>query len=455
MKKIFLSLAALAVAAISWTAHAASAPLEAVAQAARAARFNVELYARALGEIGHAHLVNYLDKTGAMLGANTLTGLIPTLYESLDIVSREMVGMIPAVSRNSSAERAALNELITIPITPPATLADNTPGVTAPNTGDQTLNSISMTISKSKHAPVRWNGEEQKGMLNAGTYMGVLRNQFTQAFRSLANQVEVDLFTTGYQNASRAYGTPGTAPFGTSGDLSDIAQTRKILDDNGAPQTDLQLVLGNAGIANLRGKQSVLFKVNEAGTDELLRQGIIGRLEGQDLHQSAAIVPVAKGTGTAYTTSTAGFAVGTTQIPLITGSGTILAGDTVQFAGDSNKYGVATGISAPGTITLAEPGLLQAIPAAATNVTVGNTATPNLSFSKSAIQLITRAPQMPIGPDGKAMDMADDVIQITDPVSGIVFDVAVYRQFMQLVYHVRLAWGFQAIKRAHIAVMQG
>jgi len=443
---------ALAAMALSSTATAA---VEATRHAAAVTRYNVELYARAFAEIAQAHLVNYLAKTGLMLGANTLTGLIPTLYESLDIVSREMVGMIPAVSRNSSGERAALNELITIPITPPATMADNTPGVTAPNTGDQTIGNIGMTISRSKHVPVRWNGEEQKGMLNAGTYMTTLKNQFTQAFRTLSNAIEVDLFTTGYQNASRAYGTPGTAPFGTSGDLSDIAQTRKILDDNGAPQTDLQLVLGNAGIANLRGKQSVLFKVNEAGTDELLRQGIIGRLEGQDVHQSASIIPVTKGTGSAYTTSTAGFAVGTTQIPLITGTGTILAGDTVQFAGDSNKYGVATGIAAPGTIVLAEPGLLQAIPAAATNVTVGNTATSNLSFSKSAIQLITRSPQMPIGPDGKAMDMADDVMQITDPVSGIVFDIAVYRQYMQLVYHVRLAWGFQAIKRAHIALLLG
>ncbi len=62
---------------------------------------------------------------------------------------------------------------------------------------------------------------------------------------------------------------------------------------------------------------------------------------------------------------------------------------------------------------------------------------------------------MPIGPDGKAMDMADDVMQITDPVTGIVFDIAVYRQFMQLVYHVRLAWGTQAIKQNHIATLLG
>ena len=53
------------------------------------------------------------------------------------------------------------------------------------------------------------------------------------------------------------------------------------------------------------------------------------------------------------------------------------------------------------------------------------------------------------------MDMADDVMQITDPVSGITFDVVVYRQFMQLVYHIRLAWGTAAVKPNHIAALLG
>lgn len=389
--------------------------------------------------------------------ANTLTGLFPTIYEALDVVSREMIGFIPAVSRNSSAERAALNETIMVPLTEGQASADNTPGVTAPNTGDQIIDNLTMTISKSKHVPVRWNGEEQRGMRNAGTYGSILKQQFVQAFRTLTNEIETDLYGAAIVSASRAYGTAGTAPFGTAGDLSDIAQVRKMLADNGAPQTDLQFVGGTSAFANLRGKQNVLFKVNEAGTDALLRQGIVGRLEGFDLHESAAPTIFTKGTGANYTTTAAGFAVGITSIPLITGTGTILPGDIITFAGDANKYVVTGGISAPGTITIGAPGLRQAIPASATAVTVGaaSAATYNVGFSRSAIQLVTRAPQMPTGPDGVAMDMANDVMTIADPVTGLAFDVAEYRQFMQLVYHVRIAWGVRGIKPAHTVLMLG
>jgi hypothetical protein len=105
---------------------------------------------------------------------------------------------------------------------------------------------------------------------------------------------------------------------------------------------------------------STLFKVNEAGTDQLLRQGIINELQGFMLKESAQIGVVTKGTGAGYTSvGTAGFAVGTTSIPLITGTGTVLAGDVVTFAGDTNKYVVATGVAAPGTIVLAAPACVR------------------------------------------------------------------------------------------------
>lgn len=388
--------------------------------------------------------------------ANTLTSLIPTIYEALDVVSREQVGFIPAVSRNSSAERAAVNQSILVPIAPAATIADTTPGVTAPNTGDQTIGNVSMTISKSRHAPIRWNGEEQRGGMNAGWYNQVLMSQFVQAFRGLGNEIEADLASTAYKNASRAYGTAGTTPFATAGDLTDIAQLRKILDDNGAPQTDLHLVLNSAAVANIRGKQSILLKVNESGSAALLRKGAISDVpvEGFSLHNSAQLTTVTKGTGSSYVTS-GSTAVGVNSIALVTGTGTVNAGDIVTFAADTNnKYVVNTGVAAPGTITIGAPGALVTI-GTGNALTVGNNYTPSVGFSKSAIQLITRVPQSPIGPDGRAMDMADDTMLVTDPVTGITFEIAVYRQFMQLVYHVRLAWGAQAIKPNHIATLLG
>lgn len=391
--------------------------------------------------------------------SNTITSLVPTIYEALDVVSRELVGFIPAVSRNSNVDRAALNQSVLVPVAPAASAADNNPAVSAPNTGDQTIGNISMTIDKSKHVPIRWNGEETRGLLNAGTYNTILRDQFIQAFRTLTNLIETDLFNTTYKNASRAYGSAGTAPFGTAADLSDLAQLRKILDDNGAPQSDLQFVAGSAAMANLRGKQSVLFKVNEAGTDEMLRRGTLGMLEGFAIHNSGAVAVHAKGAGTGYDCDlTAGYAVGDTTIHLDGGTVNttgIKAGDVITFAGDSNKYIVGTGTTeVEADIVLNSPGL-RATLSDTVEATIGNDYTPNMGFSRSAVHLATRLPAMPIGPDGRAMDMADDVMTVVDPVSGIAYEIAVYRQFLQLVYHVRLAWGAQAIKDAHIATLLG
>jgi hypothetical protein len=113
--------------------------------------------------------------------ANTLTGLIPSIYEARNIVSRERIGFIPAVTKNSSAERAALNESIIVPIAQATTAeADNTPATVAPDTGDQTVDSVTMTISKSKHIPVRWNGEETKGLKVAGNYVDIKTQRFVR-----------------------------------------------------------------------------------------------------------------------------------------------------------------------------------------------------------------------------------------------------------------------------------
>lgn len=382
--------------------------------------------------------------------ANTITNMIPLLYEALDIVSRELVGFIPACGRDSSAESAAQGQTINIYIAPPATTGNVTPSSIPPSDGDQTFGNTTMTITSSKYSPVRWNGEEQLSVSKNPAARRAVVDQFAQSMRALVNLVEIDLATAAYQGASRSFGTAATAPFGTAADLTDLANLFKILDDNGAPKTDRQLVLGTAAMVNLRGKHSELFKVNESGSEMLLRNGIIGNLMGAAVRDSAGILTPTKGTGAAYTTSGTLLVVGTTAIPLITGTGTVLAGDTVTFAGDTNKYIVAVGVAAPGTITLGFPGLRVQIPAAATAMTVGNTATQNIYFSRPYLQLATRNPAMPEGGDS-----AEDLTNITDPVSGLSFQIALYRQYRQIKYEVGLAWGVKAVKADGISVLLG
>ncbi len=138
--------------------------------------------------------------------ANTLTGLIPTIFTALDTVSREQVGFIPAVSRNAKADAAAKDQTVTAPVAPPATTVDITPGATAPNDGDQTIGTVDVKITKSKMAPVKWNGEEQLALGPAGTYNTILADQFKQAFRALANEMDADLAAL-YFASSRAVGS--------------------------------------------------------------------------------------------------------------------------------------------------------------------------------------------------------------------------------------------------------
>lgn len=377
--------------------------------------------------------------------SNTLTGLIPTIYTALDVVSREQVGFIPAVAKNTKADAAAKDQTVSAPVAPIAVTEDIVPGPTAPNTGDQNIGHVDVKITKSKMAPVKWNGEEQLAVGPSGTYNTILADQFKQAFRALANEVDADLGAL-YYGSSRMVGTPGTTPFGVKEDLSDAALARKVLEDNGAPTTDLQMVLGSSAIANLRGKQSVLFKANEAGTDQLLREGVLGRLEGFNIHNSAGVKNVAAGAGTGYLVNGAKVA-GDIIIAMDTGTGGIAQGNVVKFAGDDNSYMVAAATAS--TITLAAPGLRQAL-ADNTAITVVGAYTANMAFDRNAFLLASRTPAMPEGGD-----TADDVMNVTDSVSGITFQIALYRQYRQVRYEVGLAWGVASIKPAHSVIIAG
>ena len=375
------------------------------------------------------------------MNLNVLTNLTPTIYRALDVVSREMVGFIPSVSRDASEAMAAKDQVIRSFITQSADAVDIAPASASPESGNQTVSYVDMKITKSKMVPVQWTGEEEKAM--SGQYSEILADQFAQAMRTLANEVEADIAQL-YKKASRAYGSSAITPFAST--IADSAQMRKLLIDNGAPLSNMRMVVDTAAGANLRALSN-LTKANENGSDATLRRGVLLDLNGFQIRESAGIVSHTKGTGSADTVG-ADASVGDTEITVSSSVGDYVAGDVIHFGTDTaHKYVVKSATTT--AITIAEPGLKVAVSSGA-DVTIAAAYTPNMAFDSGAIKLLARQPAMP-----SVGDSAVDVMVVTDPVSGLPFQIALYKQYRGLHYEVGLAWGCELIKPEHVAILLG
>lgn len=385
--------------------------------------------------------------------ANTLTGLYPIMYNAMNIVSRELIGFIAAVSRDATATQAAVNQIVRSPVVGAMAAEDITPTNIAAKGTDQTINYVDIQITNQRKVTFNLTGEEERGLGPNNQPIAVQR--FAQAFRTLANEIETDLAEL-YVSASRAYGTPGTTPFGTGDDLTDMSEVLRILNDNGAPSSDRHVVMGSAAVAKLLGKQPSLFRVNEAGDAMARRFGMMEPMFGAEFHHSgfvqSHIAGAAADSSPQYLTDNAsGYVLGDTTIHLDTGAGAHKAGDLITFAGDDSKYVITADVSGDGDkdIVLANPGLRVAL-SDGVEAAVGAGYTANMAFTRDALQLAARVPAVPTGGD-----QADDRMMIQDPVSGLVFEVSVYRQYRMVSYEVAICWGVKAIKPEHMAILIG
>ena len=374
--------------------------------------------------------------------ANTLSNLIPDVYAALDVVSRELVGVIPGVSRDARADRLATNQTLRVTQAPTNTTATFTPSMSVPSAIDQTIANTTISLSKNKYAGFSWTGEEAYAMDQGPGFLTIRQDQIAQALRVLTNEMENDLADAIAQGASRATGTAGTTPFATT--LGDSAQLRKILDDNGAPTSGRSFAINTSAGAALR-TLGQLTKANEAGTSMTMRDGELLNLHGFSIRESAQINDATAGTGASYLLNGA-LAVGATSVTVDTGSGTVLAGDIVTIG--AHKYVVATALAA-NVFTINAPGIVAA---AADNlaITVNATSARNIAWTSDSVILATRLPMFP-----SQGDLAIDNEIITDPRSGISFDLRVYPGDGMVLYRIHALWGFKVIKPAHAAILLG
>ena len=386
--------------------------------------------------------------------ANTLTGLYQTIYTAFNVVSRELIGFIPAVSKDSRADQVTLNQPIRSPVVPKLTASDIEASNVSDTGGNRNVSFVDLNITKQRKVSFHLTAEEEKGLMAGGTGGDITMQTFAQAFRTLSNEIEGDLAAL-QTDAGYAYGTPGTTPFNTSDDLTDATGVMKILDDAGAPKYGRAMILNTKSVANLLGKQPSVFKVNEAGESMGRRFGALENLYGFKFGVSAEMPrhdshATAKGTDYLVNEAT-GAARGAETIAVDGGAASQPAnvGDIVTFAGDTTKYRLATAIGASKATSIElKTGLLFPAPNDAALAFVTADYGINMAFTMDAIHLACRVPAVPEGGDS-----ADDRIYVTDPHSGLIYEIAVYRQYRQVSYEVGICWGVVMNKPEHVALL--
>lgn len=375
--------------------------------------------------------------------ANIFTALQPTLFSAAQEVSNEPFGVISAITSNFDDKGVAVGDLVTVPVAPIRAVKSFTPSMAMPTGDDATASGVQVQITNTDYVDWNMTGEQIQSLQNAGSDKDWVRQMIAQGMRALRNRAEVAACSAIKVGASRAVGTTGTNPFAS--DINVIADVRKVLFDNGAPMADLQLCIDSSAGTSAR-KLGIVQQAYQAGDDTERRTGDLLRQFGFAIRESAGIVQHVAGSGAGYVTS-GSTAAGVQSIALVTGTGTVLAGDVASFAADTaNKYVVGTGIAAPGTITINRPGARKVI-ATANALTVGGSYTPNLAFERSAVVGIMRAPIIPPNPI-----ITQTLISDKFGMTYLLLQIAGYGM---TTWQLHIAYGFKVVQNEHVALVLG
>ncbi|MHA6128910.1 P22 coat - protein 5 family protein [Pseudomonas fluorescens group sp. PF-1] len=375
--------------------------------------------------------------------ANIFTALQPVLYSAAQEVSNEPFGVISAITSDFDDKGVAVGDSVKVPVAPIRAVKSFTPSMAMPTGDDATADGVSVQITNTDYVDWNLTGEQIKSLENAGSDKEWVRQMVAQGMRALRNKAEVAACTAIKVGATRAVGTAGTNPFAS--DINIIPDVRKVLFDNGAPMADLQLCIDSSAGTSAR-KLGIIQQAYQAGNDQERRSGDLLRQFGFSIRESAGITAHTKGTGTAYVTS-GSTGIDVPSVALVTGSGTVLAGDVVSFAADTgNKYVVNNGVAAPGTITLGRPGAQIVIPTA-NAMTIGNNYVPNLAFERSAVVGVMRAPIIPANPIINQTLISDKF--------GMTYLLLQIAGYGMTTWQLHIAYGFKVVQGEHVAVVMG
>lgn len=322
--------------------------------------------------------------------ANTFLTVQEIAREALIILRNQLVAR-PLVRTDYSNEFAKKGD--TIQVKKPATFTaqDFSSTISAQN-----ITESNVLVTLDKFADVSVNITSKEKALNLDDFSQQVLNP---AMIAIAEKVDSDIVGL-YKDVPYYVGTSGTTPDG----MDDFANAAKKLNDNKVPMTMRNGIWDSAALAKFQ-QIANLFKVNEFGGTQALREGEIGRLIGIDNYMSQQIKTHTAGTFTAVTTPLVNGAksAGATTISMDGGVGTetLKTGDLMTIGG--YQYVVTADFTATGG-AIANVSIYPALKAnVADNAAItfpDKTATAhvaNLVFHRNAFAFVTRPLEVPEG----------------------------------------------------------
>lgn len=360
-----------------------------------------------------------------MANTNTLTEAVPQILAQGMLALRGKCILPALVNSDYSAEASEKGDTIDVPIPSAITVQAVTPSYVPPDDTGIVPTKVAILLDKWNEAPFFLNDKEIQEAID-----GILPMQASEAIKSVAREVNKDLFACYSDALLGVYGytgTAGTTPFAS--DTSAARNARKILNEQLAYDDDRRIVLDTDADAAALGL-SAIADASAKGDKEALKEGKIGRVLGFDWYYDAQVPTHTSSGGTGWLVNQVGHvAIGDTTVIIDTGSGDPLVGDIFTVAGDTQTYCVT--IYAANTITFNRPALVAWQDNAA--ITFKASHVVNLAFHRDALAFATRTLEVP--GDG----MGSIIRSVVDPVSKLTLRLEVSRQ------HKRTRWSFDIL----------
>ena len=290
-----------------------------------------------------------------------------------------------------------------------------------------------------EEAPFQLSDKDQLEVMN-----GTIPMQASEAVKAIINSIDTSILNQ-YKKVFGFHGTPGATPFAT--DTTDVTQTRKVLQEQLAPQDPRWFLVdpdAEANALNLRAFQDASW----VGTAETVRDGTFDRRFGFGWAVNQNLPEHTAGTADDYTVTGVN-AIGATTLTVTSAGndGTFLEGDVITIAGDAQTYVITqdeTGAPAP-SITI-EPSLRVATTGGEA-ITVKGDHQVNLAYHRDAFALAMR----PL-PQSKAGVLSFSQV---DPVSGLALRVEVTQEYKRARYSFDALWGVQCVRPELAARLAG